>query len=49
MPVRQIIKDGKIWYQWGTTGKLYKKREDAERQGIAILLSEKDKKRKKKS
>lgn len=50
MPVRQVIKDGEVWYQWGATGKLFKKREDAERQGIAILLSETEqKKRKKKS
>lgn len=48
MPVRQVIKDGEVWYQWGTTGKLYKKRKDAEKQGIAILLSEAERKKRKK-
>lgn len=48
MPVRKVIKDGKVWYQWGTSEKLYRKREDAERQGIAILLSEAEQKKRKK-
>lgn len=42
MPVRKV-KEG---YQWGTTGKIYKKKSDAEKQGIAIAIS-KNKKRKK--
>lgn len=47
MPVRKVIKDGEVFYQWGTSGKLYKRREDAEKQGVAILLSEAKKKKKK--
>lgn len=47
MPVRKVIKDGEVFYQWGTFGKLYRKKSDAEKQGIAILLSEAKKKKKK--
>lgn len=46
MPVRKVkLKDGTVGYQWGTTGKIYKKREDAEKQGIAILLSQRKKRK----
>ena len=30
------IINGETFYQWGSTGKMYKKREDAEKQGYAI-------------
>ena len=36
MPVRKLTINGETFYQWGTSGKMYKKREDAERQGYAI-------------
>ena len=36
MPVRRVTVNGETFYQWGTSGKMYKKREDAERQGYAI-------------
>lgn len=36
MPVRRIQVNGETFYQWGTSGKMYKKREDAEKQGYAI-------------
>lgn len=36
MPVRKLTVNGETFYQWGTSGKMYKKREDAERQGYAI-------------
>lgn len=40
MPVHAVYKDGKlIGYRWGSTGKLYKKKEDAEKQGRAIRAS----------
>ncbi len=40
MPVRKV----KGGYQWGTTGKIYKK-SDAEKQGIAIAISKKKKRK----
>lgn len=48
MPVEKVkLKDGSIGYRWGKSGKVYKKRKDAEKQGLAILLSQR--KRMKKS
>ena len=49
MPVREVkLPDGSIGYQWGTSGKIYKRREDAEKQGLAILLAGYQEKKKKK-
>lgn len=41
MPVHEVRnKSGKIiGYRYGTTGKLYRKREDAEKQARAIYIS----------
>ena len=41
MPVREVTNtSGKtIGYRWGETGKLYRNREDAEKQGRAIRAS----------
>ena len=36
MPVRKLTVNGETFYQWGVSGKMYKKREDAEKQGYAI-------------
>ena len=36
MPVRRLTINNETFYQWGSSGKMYKKREDAERQGYAI-------------
>ena len=36
MPIRKLTINGETFYQWGTSGKMYKKREDAEKQGYAI-------------
>ncbi len=36
MPVRRVTVNGETFYQWGTSGKMYKNRADAERQGYAI-------------
>lgn len=47
MPVRKVrLKDGSVGYQWGTTGKVYKRREDAEAQGRAIKASQRKRKMK---
>ena len=35
MPVQRLTVNGETFYRWGTSGKLYKRREDAERQGAA--------------
>lgn len=40
MPVRKVIKNGKPAYQYGTTGKVYRSRAAAERQGAAIRYSQ---------
>lgn len=40
MPVRKIKVGGKTKYQYGTTGKKYSSRKKAERQGLAIRLSQ---------
>lgn len=42
MPVRKV----KGGYQWGTTGKIYSTKEQAERQGRAIKASQNKKKKK---
>ena len=39
MPVQRVNVNGEVFYRWGTMGKLYKKREDAERQGQAAYAS----------
>ena len=41
MPVKEVRNtSGKIMgYRWGTTGKVYRKREDAEKQARAIYAS----------
>ena len=49
MPVRKLTINGETFYQWGQTGKMYKKREDAERQGTAIEAQGYKKKPKRKS
>jgi len=36
MPVRKLTVNGETFYQWGQSGKMYKKRSDAEKQGTAI-------------
>ena len=43
MPVRKV----KGGYQWGTTGKVYPTKEQAERQGRAIKASQSEKNKKK--
>lgn len=40
MPVRKIKVGGKTKYQYGTTGKKYSSKKAAERQGLAIRLSQ---------
>lgn len=44
MPVKKV----KGGYKYGSTGKVYKKKSDAEKQGRAIKASQARKKRKKK-
>ena len=44
MPVRKV----KGGYRWGTTGKIYKKKSDAAKQGRAIKAEETKRKKKKK-
>ena len=36
MPVRKLTIKAETFYQWGTSGKMYKNRQDAEKQGYAI-------------
>ena len=36
MPVRRLTVNGETFYQWGQSGKMYKKKEDAEKQDYAI-------------
>lgn len=45
MPIKKV----KGGYKWGDSGKVYKKREDALKQGRAIKASENKKKKKKKT
>lgn len=42
MPVRKV----KGGYKWGKTGKIYPTKEQAEKQGIAIKISENKRKKK---
>ena len=44
MPVRKV----KGGYRWGTTGKIYRTKKDAEKQGMAIRISEQKRKKGKK-
>ena len=46
MPVRKLTINGETFYQWGVSGKMYKRREDAEKQGYAIEAQGYKKKRK---
>jgi hypothetical protein len=39
MPIQAIMKNGKRMYRWGDSGKLYEKREDAEKQAAAAYAS----------
>lgn len=39
MPVQRVIQNGKTYYKWGEHGKLYDKKEDAEKQGRAAYAS----------
>ena len=41
MPIITVKKNGKtVGYKWGQSGKVYKRRADAEKQGLAIRLSQ---------
>lgn len=40
MPVRKVKINGKTRYQYGATGKKYASRKKAEKQGVAIRLSQ---------
>lgn len=45
MPIQKVMKNGKVvGYKWGEKGKVYKKKEDAEKQGRAIKASQNKKK-----
>jgi hypothetical protein len=39
MPVERVIKDGKTYFRWGKSGKLYETRQQAEKQGRAVYAS----------
>lgn len=39
MPVQRIYKNGEVWYRWGDSGKLYKDKADAEKQGRAAYAA----------
>jgi hypothetical protein len=45
MPVQKVTVNGETFYRWGTKGKMYKRREDAERQGQAAYAAGYGKKR----
>ena len=49
MPVRKLTVNGETFYQWGTSGKMYKQRSQAEAQGYAIEAQGYKKKPKRKS
>ncbi len=36
MPIQKLTKNGETYYRYGTSGKLYKNRADAEKQAQAI-------------
>lgn len=41
MPVRKVkTPSGKVGYQYGTKGKIYSNRSSAQKQGVAIRLSQ---------
>lgn len=41
MPVHEVKKDGKVvGYQYGKSGKVYKSKADAEKQGRAVKASQ---------
>ena len=39
MPVQRIYKGGEVYYRWGDSGKLYKDKADAEKQGRAAYAA----------
>ena len=39
MPVQRIYKGGEVYYRWGDSGKLYKDKQDAEKQGRAAYAA----------
>lgn len=39
MPIQRVTKNGETYYRWGTHGKLYKDRKDAEKQAQAAHAS----------
>lgn len=39
MPIQRITKGGETFYRWGNSGKMYRKREDAEKQAAAAYAS----------
>ena len=39
MPIQRVVKNGEVYYRWGTQGKLYKNIQDAEKQAKAIYAS----------
>ncbi len=39
MPIQRIVKNNQVYYRWGNEGKLYKTKEEAERQARAIYAS----------
>ena len=39
MPIQTVMKNGKRYYRWGDSGKMYEKREDAEKQAAAAYAS----------
>jgi hypothetical protein len=39
MPVQRVTKNGKTYYKWGQSGKLYPTRAEAEAQGRAAYAS----------
>ena len=47
MPVRKIKTKSGVGYKYGTKGKVYKRKSDAEKQGRAIRASQARRKKKK--
>jgi len=39
MPIQTVMKNGKRYYRWGDSGKLYEDRRDAEKQAAAAYAS----------
>ena len=46
MPVQKVIKNGKTWYRWGNSGKLYPTKEQSFAQGKAIMANQAKQKKK---